>query len=443
MSFALHLAAPLGWAEWLQRAVAHVEQARLAADRQRAAADDLHPRVLLRVVRGGDAHAALELELADRVVDHLGADQPEVEHVGAAVGCALDQGRGHRRRRDACVAADRDAARLEVLDVGAADRVCALLVELVRIEAADVVRLEDLGIEHEPMLWERRSRPRCTRCILLRTTMKLLAAALAAAALGLPAAHASPPTVLGLVYTPGYGNSMIARYDPVTLEQSGPRVRLGGNANSWGWSPQRRYLAVASYPQRLTVFEAATMRVVSRIRLAPGGGVARAVTWAGDRVLAVVEAPFGAVVTAVDPLAGQGRPHDAADAAVRLPVPAPAGWARLPARRTQSDRAGAARGRRRGGRDPCRHRAAGGRTRRARGRPGRPPGVRRRRQPRPRRRSAHARRLRSRAAADTRQATVGLGAIGALARERVAGGLRHRSRCHQRQAGRPPPRRRA
>ncbi len=135
--------------------------------------------------------------------------------------------------------------------------------------------------------------------------MKLLAAALAAAALGLPAAHASPPTVLGLVYTPGYGNSMIARYDPVTLEQSGPRVRLGGNANSWGWSPQRRYLAVASYPQRLTVFEAATMRVVSRIRLAPGGGVARAVTWAGDRVLAVVEAPFGAVVTAVDPLAGR------------------------------------------------------------------------------------------------------------------------------------------
>ena len=133
--------------------------------------------------------------------------------------------------------------------------------------------------------------------------MKLLAAAIAAAVLGLPSAQASSPaTVPGLVYTAGYGNSMVARYDPVTLERSGPRIRLGGNANSWGWSPRRRYLAVASYAQRLTVFEAATMRVVSRIRLAPGGGVARVVTWAGDHVLAVVEAPFGTVVAAVDPL---------------------------------------------------------------------------------------------------------------------------------------------
>ena len=41
------------------------------------------------------------------------------------------------------------------------------------------------------------------------------------------------------------------------------------------------------------------------MRLTAGGGVARAVTWAGNRVLAVVEAPFGAVVTAIDPLAGR------------------------------------------------------------------------------------------------------------------------------------------
>ena len=87
----LHLAAPLGRAEAAQRPVAHVEQARVAADRQRAAADDLHARVLLRVVRGGDADAAVEPELADREVEHLRADQPDVEHVRAAVGGALDQ----------------------------------------------------------------------------------------------------------------------------------------------------------------------------------------------------------------------------------------------------------------------------------------------------------------------------------------------------------------
>jgi len=136
--------------------------------------------------------------------------------------------------------------------------------------------------------------------------MKLLAAALAVATLGLQAAQASSPgTVPGLVYTAGYGNSIVTRYDPVSLERNGLRVRLGGNANSWSWSPQRRYLAVASFPQRLTVIEAATMRVVSRVRLAPGGGVTHAVTWVRDRVLSVVEAPSGAVVTSVDPLAGR------------------------------------------------------------------------------------------------------------------------------------------
>ena len=156
------------------------------------------------------------------------------------------------------------------------------------------------------MLREPRSRPRCIRCILPTRTMKLFAAAVAVAALGLPAAQgSSPATVPGLVYTPGYGNSIITRYDPVTLVREGPRVRLGGNASSWSWSPQRRYLAIASYPQRLTIVDVAATRVVARVRLAPGGGVARAVTWAGSRVLAVVEGPSGAVVTAIDPLAGR------------------------------------------------------------------------------------------------------------------------------------------
>ena len=144
----------------LGRAVADLEQARLAAHRQRAAADDLHPRVLLRVVRGGDADAAVEPELADGEVDHLGADQPEVEHVGARVGGAVDQRGGHRRRGEAHVAPDGDPPRLEVLDVGAADRVRALLVELVGVDAADVVGLEDLRVEHGSMLWDGRGAAR-------------------------------------------------------------------------------------------------------------------------------------------------------------------------------------------------------------------------------------------------------------------------------------------
>ncbi len=49
------------------------------------------------IVRGGDADAAVEPELADGEVDHLGADQPEVEHVGARLGGAAHHRRGHRR----------------------------------------------------------------------------------------------------------------------------------------------------------------------------------------------------------------------------------------------------------------------------------------------------------------------------------------------------------
>jgi hypothetical protein len=155
--------------------------------------------------------------------------------------------------------------------------------------------------------------------------MKHLAAAAAVAALGLPAAQASSPaTVPGLVYTPGYGNSIVAGYDPMTLARSGPPVRLGGNASSWSWSPRRRYLAVASYPQRLTIIEVARMRVVSRVRLARGGASVRAVTWARDRVLAVVETPRGALVTAVDPLTGKVVRR------TRLPRPFSFEFARMP-----------------------------------------------------------------------------------------------------------------
>ena len=58
------------------------------------------------------------------------------------------------------VAADRDRARLELLDVGAADGVGALLVELAAVEAADVVRLEDLGSSIATIVGERgRVRP--------------------------------------------------------------------------------------------------------------------------------------------------------------------------------------------------------------------------------------------------------------------------------------------
>ena len=48
--------------------------------------------------------------------------------------------------------ADRDLAGLEVLRIGAPDRVGPVLVQLGRIDASDVVCLEDLRVEHAGML---------------------------------------------------------------------------------------------------------------------------------------------------------------------------------------------------------------------------------------------------------------------------------------------------
>ena len=145
-------ARPARRSPWLG-ARADVEEPGVAADGQRAAADDLHPGVLLGVVRGGDHDAAVEPQLADREIDHLRPDHPDVQDVDAGVGGSPDDRRGHGRAGHAHVAPDGDVLRLEQLRVGAADRVGALLVELGRVDPADVVGLEDLGIEgHARML---------------------------------------------------------------------------------------------------------------------------------------------------------------------------------------------------------------------------------------------------------------------------------------------------
>ena len=67
-----------------ERAVADVEEARSLPDRQGALADDLEAGVLLWVMRGGDHDPAFEPELVDGEVEHLGADQADVDDVGSA-----------------------------------------------------------------------------------------------------------------------------------------------------------------------------------------------------------------------------------------------------------------------------------------------------------------------------------------------------------------------
>ena len=123
----------------------------VAGERQRALADQLHAGVGLRVVRGGDHRAAVELARADQVVEHLGRDHARVEHGRALEDQPVAQLRRHRRRGQPHVAAEPDPqlARLlaaqpaEHAGEGAADRVRGGLVHLLAVEAADVIRLED------------------------------------------------------------------------------------------------------------------------------------------------------------------------------------------------------------------------------------------------------------------------------------------------------------
>jgi len=106
--------------------------------------------------KAGSGSAAVEAARADRPVEHLGADHPDVEHVGALVGDATGVGLGHGRRRQAHVAAQPHAqlGGRRALEVGqharkaTPDPVRERLVHLVRVEAPDVVGLEDRRVCH-------------------------------------------------------------------------------------------------------------------------------------------------------------------------------------------------------------------------------------------------------------------------------------------------------
>ncbi len=129
------------------RAIAHAVEARVAADGQRAPPHHLEAVVAGRVVRGGDREPALVAVLADGEVHHLGAGEPDVVDVAPRVERAADRGLGELLRGQAHVVADRDARRLELVDVRARDAIRPVGVELVGDDAADVVGLEDSRVK--------------------------------------------------------------------------------------------------------------------------------------------------------------------------------------------------------------------------------------------------------------------------------------------------------
>ena len=88
--------------------VADVADPRVAGERERALADELHAGVGLRVVRGGDHRTAVELVGADEEIEHLGADHPGVDDDGPLGDDPVAQPPRHLGRLQPHVAAEPD-----------------------------------------------------------------------------------------------------------------------------------------------------------------------------------------------------------------------------------------------------------------------------------------------------------------------------------------------
>ena len=131
-----------------------VPDAGVARQRDRASPDELGAGVALGVVRGGAHQPAVELARADQVVEHLGRDLAGVEHGRALAAHALAVGGRELGRAQAHVVAESEPQLggglvLELGDhagEGPADHHGAVGVDLLAVEAADVVGLEDLGV---------------------------------------------------------------------------------------------------------------------------------------------------------------------------------------------------------------------------------------------------------------------------------------------------------
>ncbi len=121
----------------------------IAGDRPCLVLAELEPVVLRRVVRRRDLCAARCLQVADREVVHRRGGETDVDDIEACRGEPFDEGLGQRHRRRPHVARHHDAVGAREIDLveNIAERLPDLagggFIELRRIDAADVVRLEN------------------------------------------------------------------------------------------------------------------------------------------------------------------------------------------------------------------------------------------------------------------------------------------------------------
>src|SRR5215204_5467387 len=125
-------------------------QASVAGEGDGVFAAELEAVVVFGVVRGGDHGAAGFSEVPHGEVQGVGRDELEVEHVGPSLRYAFNERLLQRLAREAHIAGHDDPGALEiqVFHEGAPDVTGYSLVQVLRINAADVVGLEYGLVEH-------------------------------------------------------------------------------------------------------------------------------------------------------------------------------------------------------------------------------------------------------------------------------------------------------
>ena len=130
--------------DFLDFARSRLRLERVAGDRTRFFADELHAVVLFRVVAGRDHDAAVEFEMSRRKVDHFRAALADIHDIAAGFREAANECIADGRTGQADVVADSDFLRVKQARENAADAVSEVFVDVFRIDAADIISTESL-----------------------------------------------------------------------------------------------------------------------------------------------------------------------------------------------------------------------------------------------------------------------------------------------------------
>ena len=130
--------------------------------------------VCLGVVRGGDHHTG-QVHLCAREVELVGADHADIDYVRALIGNSVRDSLEHLRTAQTHVAPHQYRLGSEKSDKCSTNQISRLFVQVGRINAADVIRLEDSRINlHVLFLHCRFSRAMLARCCLYNSIYAFL-----------------------------------------------------------------------------------------------------------------------------------------------------------------------------------------------------------------------------------------------------------------------------